>query len=217
LPLALKEQDYAILAVPEYLNQYLNWHQDGELDKEGKLTRDPTGQEEAVIRAWEAVQEAATRKPRTLYKCWDEYLVLRGVDVTSRQGKRSKGRWKKFAQHMHDVVLSEDTPAALEQALDTFHAAEKQKGNAISSIQRDTNEFIACFVWVSRACRLDWRPVKSKLSASRKTQNESKKQKLTLTFDERALLFANAPEANTPLAAALLVLLHSQSTLPYTP
>ena len=41
MPLALKEQDYAILAVPEYLNQYLNWHQDGEVDKEGKLTRDP--------------------------------------------------------------------------------------------------------------------------------------------------------------------------------
>ena len=206
LPLALTGQDHATLAVPEYLNQYLRWHQDGDLDQEGKLTRSLTAQEEAVIRAWEAVQKVSTKKPRTLYKCWDEYLIWRGEDVNTRAGKRSNGRWKKFAQHMPDVVLNEDTPKALEQALDTFQEAEQHKGNKISSIQRDTNEFIACFNWINQEFRLNWRPVKSKLSASKKTQNEETKQKLTLTRDEQSLLLKNALEANTPLAAALLVL-----------
>ena len=86
-----------------YLNQYLQWHQDGELDDDGKLTRSLTAQEEAVIRAWEAVQKVAAKKPRTLYKSWDEYLVWRGEDVNTRAGKRSNGRWKKFTQHMPDV------------------------------------------------------------------------------------------------------------------
>ena len=67
LPQVLTGQDYATLAVPEYLNQYLQWHQDGELDDDGKLTRSLTAQEEAVIRAWEAVQKVAAKKPRTLY------------------------------------------------------------------------------------------------------------------------------------------------------
>ena len=75
LPLALTGQDHATLAVPEYLNQYLRWHQDGDLDEEGKPIRSLTAQEEAVIRAWEAVQKVAAKKPRTLYKCWDDYLV----------------------------------------------------------------------------------------------------------------------------------------------
>ena len=116
LLLALTGQDHATLAVPEYLNQHLRWHQDGDLDEEGKLIRSLTAQEEAVIRAWEAVQKVSTKKPRTLYKCWDEYLIWRGVDATTRAGKRSNGRWKKFAQHMPDVALNEDTPKALEQA-----------------------------------------------------------------------------------------------------
>jgi integrase len=206
LPQVLTGQNYATLAVPEYLNQYLRWHQDDELDEEGKLTRGLTAQEEAVIRAWEVVQKVAAKKPRTLYKCWDEYLVWRGVDATTREGKRSNGRWKKFAQHMPDVVLNEDTPKALEQALDTFQEAEQHKGNKISSIQRDTNEFVACFNWINQEFRLNWRPVKSKLSASKKTQNEETKQKLSLARDEQSLLLTSALEANTPLAAALLVL-----------
>jgi hypothetical protein len=183
LPQVLTGQDYATLAVPEYLNQYIQWHRDGDLDEEGKLSRSLTAHEEAVIRAWEAVQKVATKKPRTLYKCWDEYLIWRGVDVNTRAGKRSNGRWTKFAQHMPDVVLNEDTPNALEQALDAFQEAEIHKGNKVSSIQRDTNEFIACFRWTSKEYRLNWRPIKSKLSASRKTQNEATKQKLTLTRD----------------------------------
>ena len=45
---------------------------------------------------------------------------------------------------------------ALEQALDTFQAAEIQIGNALTSIQRDTNEFLACFNWISREYRFNW-------------------------------------------------------------
>ena len=206
IPFELTGKDYATIEVPEYLNQYLQWHQDGELDDEGKLTRNLTAQEEAVKRAWEAVQEVSTRAPRTLYKCWAEYLVDRGVDVATRAGKRSQGRWNKFSKHMPDVILSEDTPQLLEHALDTFQAVEKAKGNKVSSIQRDTNEFIACFNWASKEYRLNWRPVKSKLSASRKTQAETTKQKLTLTREEQTLLLTNVLNANTPMAAALLVL-----------
>ena len=73
-----------------------------------------------------------------------------------------------------------------------FQEAEKHKGNKISSIQRDTNEFIACFNWINQEYRLNWRPVKSKLSASKKTQNEETKQKLTLTRDEQAQLLTSA-------------------------
>ena len=69
---------------------------------------------------------------------------------------------------MPDVVLNEDTPKALEQALDTFQEAEQHKGNKISSIQLDINEFIARFNWISKEYRLNWGSVKSKLSASKK-------------------------------------------------
>ncbi len=202
------------MTVPEHTDLMIKLHKEGNLrvalndDKELVHTpmRALDAQEEAVQRAWEAVQTVAARKPHTLYKCWDECLVFRGVDVTSREGKRSNGRWKKFAQHMPDVVISEDTPMALEQALDTFQEAKKQKGNAISSIQRDTNEFIACFRWTSREYRLNWRPIESKLTASKKTKKETKKQKLTLTRNEQSLLLTNALAADTPMAAALLVL-----------
>lgn len=210
----ISRQTYASLAVPEHTELMIKLHEEGSLkttlseDKEliHTPTRKLTAQEEAVQRAWEAVQKVATKKPRTLYKCWDEYLIWRGVDATTREGKRSNGRWKKFAQHMPDVVLNEDTPKALEQALDTFQEAEVHKGNKKSSIQRDTNEFIACFNWINQEFRLNWRPVKSKLSRSKKTQNEETKQKLTLTRDEQSQLLTNALETNTPLAAALLVL-----------
>ena len=73
------------------------------------------------------MQKVAAKKPLTLYKCWDEYLVWRGVDVKTRAGKRSNGRWENFAEHMPDVGLNDDTPKALEQALDTFQEVEKHK------------------------------------------------------------------------------------------
>ena len=76
-------------------------------------------------------------------------MVYRGVDIATREGKQRQGRWNKFSQHMPDVILSDDTPQLLKQALDTFQAVEKDKGNKVSSIHRDTNEFIACFNWAS--------------------------------------------------------------------
>jgi integrase len=204
LPQELTSQDYATLAVPEYLNQYLRWQEAGDLDDQGSLKRDLSAQEEATIRAWEAVQKVSARKPKTLDSLWAEYLKMRrGVDVTSREGKRTQGRWNKFRQHCADVVVSKETPDLLEEALDTFVDTELAKGNKISSIQRDMNEIIGCFNWSNKFYRLQWRPVQQRPL----DDLEPSKQKQVLTLEQQSLLLTSALKANTADAAALLLML----------
>ena len=51
-----------------------------ELYKSGN--RQPTVQETATLRAWEAVQTRRSRRPRTLSTLWSAYIEYRGVDPT---------------------------------------------------------------------------------------------------------------------------------------
>jgi integrase len=204
LPIQLGSSDHAMLAIPEYTDMFMQWQEKSELDAEGRLNRSLTVQEEAVIRAWEAVQKAQQRKPKTIRQLWSAYLEYREVDLTTRDGKRCNSRFEKFMRFMPDVVVKEDTPDVIEKHLDELIDTEKAKGNKTNSIRRDLNEIVACFNWATTEYRLKWRPIRFK-----NLKKSPEKQKQVLSLDLQRVFLERALEAGTPDAAALLLMLQS--------
>ena len=75
IPFELTGKDYATIAVPEYFNLMQKLRDEGALEVTRNeagdadvytLTRQLSAQEEAVKRAWEAVQKAGNHKPKTI-------------------------------------------------------------------------------------------------------------------------------------------------------
>jgi hypothetical protein len=89
--------NYADHAIPEF---------DDIVDDLNRDNRLPTVQEEAVLRAWKAVQTRQKKKPRTLNSLWEAYLLNRSVDVTTREGNRIQGRWDSVIRFVKDTVVS---------------------------------------------------------------------------------------------------------------
>lgn len=209
-PQVLTGQDHATLAVPEYLNQYLRWHQDGDLDQEGKLTRSLTAQEEAVIRAWEAVQKVNNQAPRTITSLWQAYLTQnRRFDLDNplnREQKRIIRRFEKFMKFCPDVVINDTIPELIQQGLDDIVAAEEQRQMAPESIRRNLTEVVSAFNWAIKKYRLKWQKIEMPTIEDR--PDYIPKAKDVLLTPEQVQFYNAAVDANTPLAAALLLMLH---------
>ena len=62
--------------------------------------------------------------PKILNTLWNEYLQFRGVDVTTRDGERIKGRWNNLIAVMHDIKISEHTSDHIEAGIEEFVAQE---------------------------------------------------------------------------------------------
>ena len=209
LPQTLEAQDYATLAIPEHLNQYLKWQHAGELDEEGKLTRSLTAQEQAVIRAWEAVQKVNSQKPRTIRSLWSAYLKTKAIDPenpANREHKRIVSRFTKFMKFCPDVIINDTTPDLIQQNLDDIVLAEEQRGMKASSIRRNLVEVVAAFGWATRKYRLGWKEIK--MPQIDKNPGHFSNPKEVLLAQEQVLLYHAAVEADTPLAAALLLMMH---------
>jgi antitoxin component of MazEF toxin-antitoxin module len=83
IPWEIKQEEYAAMSVPEHTELMIKLHEEGSLktalndDQElvHTPTRKLTAQEEAVQRAWEAVQKVNNQAPRTITSLWQAYLT----------------------------------------------------------------------------------------------------------------------------------------------
>lgn len=94
---------YAHLAVP------------GLEEAMGSQGRELTVDEAVAVRAYHALQEAASRKPKMLSAVWTEYLEWKKIDITTRDGKKTQRYWDRIFAFIGDQRL--DNP----QTLDAIH------------------------------------------------------------------------------------------------
>ena len=185
--------NYADHVIPEF---------DDIVDDLNRENRQPTVQEEAVLRAWKAVQTRQKKKPRTLNSLWEAYLLNRSVNVLTRDGKRIQGRWDNVIGFVKDTVVTPDTPDHIESGIDEYVEHELDRGIAPTSIYRNLREPLACFKWANRHYRLKWRSIE--IQPMRKHKSKSK---LPLTYDAQFTLVEACLQKSDWVSGALLLML----------
>lgn len=218
MPFEVNQEVYAAMAVPEHTKLMLKLHEEGNLEttlnesKDGLVhspKRKLTASEEAVQRAWEAVQKVNSQKPRTIRSLWSAYLKTKAIDPenpANREHKRIVSRFTKFMKFCPDVIINDTTPDLIQQNLDDIVLAEEQRGMKASSIRRNLVEVVAAFGWATRKYRLGWKEIK--MPQIDKNPEHFSNPKEVLLAQEQVLLYHAAVEADTPLAAALLLMMH---------
>ena len=219
IPFELTGKDYATIAVPEYFNLMQKLRDEGALEVTRNeagdadvytLTRQLSAQEEAVKRAWEAVQKVGNQKPKTIRSLWEGYLQQRRkIDLTSpknREHKRFISRFEKFMRFCPDVIINDTTPKLIQHSLEEMVATEERRGMAPNTVRRDLNETVAAINWAIKKYTLGWPSITMPLIDD--NPNYIAKEKDVLLTSEQVQLYNAAVDADTPLAAALLVMLH---------
>jgi integrase len=215
----IKQSEYAYTAVPEYLELMMKLNEEGNLksslneDKTDIVhtpTRKLSAQEEAVQRAWDVVQKVNNQAPRTVTSLWQAYLTQkRRFDLDNplnRDQKRIIGRFEKFMKFCPDVVINDTTPELIQQGLDDIVAAEEQRQMAPESIRRNLTEVVSAFNWAIKKYRLKWPKIEMPEINSR--PDYIPRVKDVLLTPEQVQFYNAAVDADTPLAAALLLMLH---------
>jgi integrase len=215
----IKQSAYANMAVPEYLELLMKLNEEGNLkttlnDEKTDLihtpTRKLTAQEEAAQRAWDAIQKVNNQAPRTVTSLWQAYLTQkRRFDLDNppnREQKRVIRRFEKFMKFCPDVVINDTTPELIQQGLDDIVAAEEQRQMAPESIRRNLTEVVSAFNWTIKKYRLKWQKIEMPTIEDR--PDYIPKAKDVLLTPEQVQFYNAAVDADTPLAAALLLMLH---------
>lgn len=180
-------------AIPEF---------DDIVDDLRREDRQPTVQEEAVIRAWKAVQTRQKQKPKTLDSLWRAYLKNRSVNPESREGVRIQTRWDKLLGFVKDTVVTPETPDHIEAGIDEYVEHELERGLAPPSVYRSLREPLACFKWANRYYRLKWRVIETQPQQPHKA-----KTKNPLTHEDQRILLDTCLTSNDWVSAALLLML----------
>ena len=218
MPWELTQEEWAAIAVPEHSELILKLAEEGNrktsLNDDKKLgsspTRKLTAQEEAVQRAWDAIQKVNNQAPRTVTSLWQAYLTQkRRFDLDNppnREQKRIIRRFEKFMKFCPDVVINDTTPELIQQGLDDIVAAEEQRQMAPESIRRNLTEVVSAFNWAIKKYRLKW--LKIEMPTIEDRPDYIPKAKDVLLTPEQVQFYSAAVDADTPLAAALLLMLH---------
>lgn len=222
----IKPREYAAMAVPEYLDLMMKLDDEGNLksafneDKTDVIhtpTRKLTAQEAAVLRAWEAVQKVNNQAPRTVSSLWKNFIEQkRRIDLSvplaslSKTDRRRVRRFEYFMNYCPDIVIAAGDSSAqrdvIQQAMDDMARAEEKLGKAHTTIKRSLGEVISGFNWAIKRYRLNW--TKLEMPTIEPSAGYVKKTKQVLLTPQQIQFFNAAVDADTPLAAALLLMLH---------
>lgn len=119
--------------------------------------RQPTVQEKAARLAYEKLVEKAQARPLTLTDVWNEYLAEKGVDTTTREGKRQQQWWDKIVLALGEhLIAAEGTLDAIHHGLDTYAAQRQAESIKGQSIEREISQPVAALRRASRKYRLGW-------------------------------------------------------------
>ena len=153
--------------------------------------------------------------PRVLYdsrqiglgRCralWSDYAQHRGIDESTREGKRIATRWKRWLSLAGDTVISPSTLDHIHDGLDTYVANRVVEGVSGASIRRELNDIVACLRYASKRYRFKWvieRP---------EVPNSQPKQRIVMTRSEQLQLVdycASTSVSEAPVAACVLLML----------
>jgi integrase len=222
----IKQSHYASMAVPEYLELMMKLNDEGKLkttlteDKTDLIhtpTRKLTAQEAAVLRAWETVQKVNRETPRTVSSLWRNCLEQKHridpsvpIASLSKNDRRRVRRFEYFMKYCPDIVIAAGDSTAqrdvIQQAIDDMVIAEEQLGKAHTTILRSLAEVISGFNWAIKRYRLNW--ARLEMPTIEPSAGYVEKTKQVLLTPQQVQFYNAAVDADTPLAAALLLMLH---------
>jgi len=118
-------------------------------------------------------------------------------------------RFEYFMKYCPDVVIAAGDSTAqrdvIQQAIDDMAGAEEQLGKAHTTIKRSLGEVISGFNWAIKRYRLKW--PKLEMPTIEPSAGYVEKTKQVLLTPQQIQFYNAAVDADTPLAAALLLML----------
>lgn len=186
--------DYANYAIPEF-EDVLHKHQQGEL---------LTAQDKVVIEAFDMVQKVAKNKPQTLSSLWRHYVNHRGLDLSSRSGKRSEGHWHKWLNITGNHPIAPDTIDRIHKGLDAYVEQRIAEGVKGASIQRALNEINACLRFCSKRFRFGWVIEPPTITQSQKKRKTVMSQEIQKLLISKCMLVKGT---DAPVAASIILML----------
>ena len=132
------EELWQILPEAEVINQQ---QKDGEATTKEKIFLEA---------GWLLISKDKIKKPLLLSECWDIYVKAKGIDVTSRNGKRTYNRWMNWLKVCGDSVINTQH---IEEGLDR-HKDQRLKEIKPSSIKRELNLVMAVIRFAAQSRRI---------------------------------------------------------------
>ena len=139
------EYNYAEWAIPEF---------EGVLDKQSR--GEPlTAQDRVIGDSYMALTNQVRAKPQTLGSLWPEYAEYRGIDPTSRNGKKALKYWSRWIGLAGDTVISPNPQAHINEGIDAY---VRERASQVSSqtLRRELGDVSACLRMAADKHRFDW-------------------------------------------------------------
>jgi integrase len=116
----------------------------------------PLTLEEKIIKeAYAKLLDKDKAKPRTLSSLWNEYVEYRGIDGSTRGGRKALNYWARWISLAGDTTLGPLTLQHINDGMDAYVAARQEKVKSQSLI-RELSDVASCFRLGSRKHRLGW-------------------------------------------------------------
>jgi integrase len=167
-----------------------------------------TAEEMVKVRAYRALGEAASKKPKMLSQVWSEYLAKRNIDVTTRIGKRKQKGWDRLFAYIGEQKLDGATTlAAIHDGIDRYWVERREAGAKVQSIRREYAETLAALNLANNRHRLGWVLVPN----SEGNTKDDVTEKVTLSDNELIALVKHClADTETPeVSAAILFMAQS--------
>ena len=124
----------------------------------GDPDRPRTVEEMIAIKTYRALEKAANRRPKLLSALWGEYCEEKGIDITSRDGKREDARWQRIFAEIGEQTLEKPAAAleAIHAGLDRYTDERRDAGAKVQSIKRECSRTLSALRSASKKYRLSW-------------------------------------------------------------
>jgi len=161
-------------------------------------------QDEVVVEARRLVMSAAKNKPKTFGSLWQYYVEYRGLDLSSRTGKRSSAHWNRWLAEAGNHGIALDSLDRIHEGLDGYVGLRQNDGVKGASISRELNEVIACLRHCSKRFRFGW------VIEPPAIPKGKPKTKAVMTLEQQCQLIEGCGEVvggDAPVAASIIMML----------
>jgi hypothetical protein len=143
--LQLHQSDYADIFIPEI-----------ETISEKRYDQKPLNLQDKIIKeAYSKLLDKDKAKPQTLSSLWDEYVEYRGIDGTTRAGRKALRYWDRWISLAGDTIIGPLTLQHINDGMDAY-VAEREGKVKSQSLVRELSDVASCLRLASKRHRFGW-------------------------------------------------------------
>ena len=141
----LHSSDYADIAIPEIEAISGKVYEEKSLNLQEKITQ----------RAYAKLLDKDKARPQTLSSLWNEYVEYRGIDKTTRGGRKAINYWNRWISLAGDTTIGPLTLQHINDGMDVY-VAEREGKVKSQSLVRELSDVASCLRLASKKHRLGW-------------------------------------------------------------